>query len=78
MKGGEDLMADNQGKGWHGDPKGHAQAGSQYSGHTGDREEHKVTGKKGGKAQRKQNNSGNFVDHIKENVEKVAKKVGQD
>lgn len=43
-------MADDQGRGWHGDPQGHAQAGAQSSGHTGDTEEHARAGRKGGKA----------------------------
>lgn len=43
-------MADDQGKGWHGDPEEHAKAGAKSSGHTGDHEEHVEAGKKGGQA----------------------------
>ena len=70
-------MADDN-RGWHGDSQGHAQAGSQSSGHTGDPQEHKMAGKKGGKAQGKQNNPGNFANRPQEDVEDAARKGGQD
>ncbi|MGH7204285.1 MAG: general stress protein [Candidatus Levyibacteriota bacterium] len=55
-------MADDQGKGWHGDPQGHAQAGSQSSGHTGDPEEHAKAGHKGGKAAQDSGNAHDLTD----------------
>lgn len=40
----------NKGRGWHGDPQGHARAGAQSSGYTGDSEQHARAGRKGGLA----------------------------
>lgn len=37
-----------QGRGWHGDPEGHAEAGRQSSGNQGNPEQHREAGKIGG------------------------------
>jgi general stress protein YciG len=42
-------MADD-GRGWHGDSKGHAKAGSQSSGNKGNPKQHADAGRKGGQA----------------------------
>ncbi len=62
-------MGDNQGKGWHGDSRGHAQAGSQSSGHTSDPEEHAMAGKKGGQT--------TSSTHGEEFYEQIGSKGGQ-
>lgn len=38
----------SEGRGWHGDPEGHAEAGSQSSGNQGNPEQHAESGSKGG------------------------------
>lgn len=47
------MARDN--RGWHGDPEGHARAGSQSSGNRGNSEQHAEAGRKGGRARGKKN-----------------------
>ena len=46
-------MAEDNKKGWFGDSEGHAEAGRQSSGNTGNPEQHSRAGRKGGKASSK-------------------------
>jgi hypothetical protein len=39
----------NKGRGWHDDSEGHAEAGRQSSGNTGNPRQHAEAGRKGGK-----------------------------
>ena len=57
-------MADDN-RGWQEDPQGHAQAGSQSSGNTGDTQEHERAGKKGGKAAQQSGNDHQLTDEDK-------------
>jgi hypothetical protein len=50
-------MADDN-KGWHGDPQGHAEAGSQSSGNQGNSQQHSEAGRKGGQSSQGGQSSG--------------------
>jgi general stress protein YciG len=65
-------MADDN-RGWHGDPQGHAQAGSQSSGNknAADNLDDQARSKGGSMS------SGNFKNQSKEDVEEAARKGGQ-
>jgi hypothetical protein len=64
-KGGERVMADDQGMGRNDDLKGQSEAGSQSSGNTGNTEEHTKSGQKGGKAAQQGDNTDQLTDDEK-------------
>ena len=63
------------GRGWHGNPKGHARAGSKSSGFKGDPEAHAKAGRKGGRSQGRVNNPGNFANN-RQKAREAGKKGG--